>query len=266
MRSMFECRAVQNQLWDLTSGSLPEERQRALRSHLESCAACHEAYESICMVQAGIRATRERSLPSSQLGWHDLTSRIERREPAARPGLRMRSVTFGAGAAALCACAGLLFIHFKTSSLESAEPMRASAGLHRAIPGDPFRATSGDIALNSQDDEKTLSKSGIDDLQPGAGLVGPALRTAPPRAALVKSGKRAGLRLAANASASRGTSSTDDQNYPDGGTPHQNLRSDYVLQSASSGNDEDQNRRYVIDVVSTRTIASTEGAEDLHPW
>ena len=53
----------------------------------------------------------------------------------------------------------------------------------------------------------------------------------------------------------------------DGGSPVQPLRPEYVMASASSGNDEDQNHRYVIDTVSnSRASSVSEGSEESHPW
>jgi Putative zinc-finger len=264
MRSTFECRAVQNQLWDLNSGSLPEDRQKQIRSHVEGCAACQQQLQAIAQTMSALDAARHGSIPESRLGWHDLARRIESPGLRRRPALRMLPVGAGLGAAVLCAAAGLLFINIKADRAGLPEPIQKSSQPHQKSGG--FGGLSAEVATNSTEDEKSLLSSGIADLQTGGAVAGPALRMAPPASGRARA-VRPGLRLASHSgSYIRPASAADEAEYPDGDSPRQNLRSDYVLQSASSGNDEEQNRRYVIDVVSTRTIASTEGTEDVHPW
>ena len=263
---MFECRTVQNQIWELEGGSLSEARVNEIRSHIASCEACREHAAAVHTMRSGLHGMRTQALPASMLGWRDLANRVE------NVSMRRQRVSFraiGGGTLALAACASAVFMFINTRTdltLGSAAPGAHLGKLKLPAAGDPFKVAGGDVALAVPEDERSLSQSGISDLQTGANFTGPGLRSAPPRPSLSGT-RRANIRLASNRSQATGTPvPTEDSEYPDGGAPRQALHSDYVLQSASSGNDEEQNRRYVIDVVSSRTTGATEGTEDLHPW
>jgi len=265
MNSMFVCRAVKNQLWEFEGGSLLEARSNEIRSHLACCEACRQHAAVVQNLHAGLHSMRTQEIPESVLGWRDLASRVVR-VSARRPQVSLRAIGGGAVALAVCASAMFMFLNARIENAASTAPGVHLGKLKLPSPGDPFKVAGGDVALAVPEDERSLSQSGISDLQPGMNLTAQGLRTAPPRPSLT-SNRRANIRLASNrVKSSRSQVVADETEYPDGGAPRQALRSDYVLQSASSGNDEEQNRRYVIDVVSNRTVASTEGTEDLHPW
>jgi hypothetical protein len=254
-----DCRQVRNLLWDLASGALTGSDCEHAEAHLARCAACRSEYESYRKTISLMSEYKRDAVPASRLGWRDVERRVASQGSGARSWAKrpVFQIAMGGGSLALATL-------FVMSVMQ--------ANMNPVVVNSPVQ-----IAKVSPND--SVSAPGPVDFPVMAGM--PALMEMPrvndPSVTPIRSASpraERALKRVSRIVRNNRTSSSEPQVVSndasavnvDGGSPVPRLSPQYVLASASSGNDDDQNRHYVMDVVSTSRSSGSDSAEESHPW
>ena len=255
-----ECRQVRNLLWDLASGTISgSERERA-EAHVARCGTCRIELESYRKTISMMGEYKRDAVPASQLGWRDFQHRVASQGCDARGWTQRPLIQFAMGGGSLALATALVMFVMQANT--NPPGAKTSPAIVKEVPADSVAAPgSGDF----------LAMVGVPSMTAMPSV--PDVPEAPLRSAQPHVHRGPGrvfsnaTNLTKAASAPQLTANDTIAVNVDGGGPVQPLRPEYVLASASSGNDEDQNRHYVIDVVSnTRTSGGSEVSEESHPW
>lgn len=246
-----ECSQVRKSLWDYAGGGLNDSERKSIAVHITTCDKCAEELAGYSAARNLITNYRSVSPPESRLGWRDLERKLTA-QPARTSMGSLLGLRFSLGAGVLAATAAVLFFTAQNSKLPNHQGLINQGQAQVAVPdtlkmdGAPNGAESAEHSMAlAKETNRGPSAPGIKHNAPSY-LIATSRRSKAPHAILAHN-----VKLTPSAS-------EEDQ---DGTRVAMN---DYVLASASNGSDEDQSRRYVIDLVAS--ASATEVAEEAHPW
>ncbi len=106
-----DCRAVSGLLWNYTAHRLSELEIERVEAHLIGCGACRAEADAYRQAVDGLAAMRQRPVPDSQRGWHELRERLTVPESRPSPARQIWSFpTLAWGMAAVTAGLALFLI------------------------------------------------------------------------------------------------------------------------------------------------------------
>lgn len=263
-----DCRRTKVLLWDVAVGSAADSDKARAEAHLAHCEACRAELESYRNTAILIASYRQQPVPVSHLGWRDVERRVSA-DPTKSIGWARRpssavALQFGLGGGALAVTTLLVMLVMQANMNPSTAHSGSSAAESPGIAGVTHSDSGGLTGAETAGVNSMLSTSLVQIPKFPEGAAG-TLRSARPQTG------HSAVRLANLAPIVRSKPSTRPQSAGtddelDGAGQRQALRPEYVLASASSGSEDDQNRRYVIDVVSPSSSSSTDASEESHPW
>ncbi len=277
-----ECGAVRDLLWDLAAGNLSKTDQERANLHLSACKNCSADLEEYRNAISLMGIYKSQAVPASLLSWRDFENRVATAPFGVRsvsnkltgafrfaPMLRLMA---GGGILAVGALAIFIVIqnHNISAGLDDSNRPLLNVTKNPRVHFPVLDNFGSDIdsLAGTVDESIKLPGNDVADI--------PHVRSAQPQklslaSARVSASASVSVRSTSSRRASAGRMSassvqiaTADVNV-DGDTPRQVLRPDYVMASASSGNDYEQNRHYEIDVVSSSSGGS-DASEETHPW
>ncbi len=244
-----ECSEVRKSLWDYAGGGLSDSERKSIAAHITTCDKCAEELAGYSVARNLITNYRSVSQPESRLGWRDLEHKLTA-QPARTSVWSISGLRFGLGAGVLAATAAVLFFTAQNSRLPNHQALINQGQAKVAVP-DTLKADG--VPSGTEASDRSLAK------ESDHGPTVPGIKYATP-SYLVTSARRSKAPHPALAHNVKSAPSATDEDQ-DGTRVAMN---DYVLASASNGSDEDQSRRYVIDLVAS--ASATEVAEEAHPW
>jgi hypothetical protein len=260
-----KCCLVRESLWDYTTGCLNTIERDTIDKHLSSCSACQKEYQAYTLTTALVSQVRNQSVPESRLSWRDVESRILLSPKQKASWLRPELKLF-AGAGTLAAATMVIMLTMQSVTLHGPlHSINTGPKVAGMRPTDNRGAVAANPEVDTFPDEADMEMLAGSGDHPLASTG--SLRHATPR-------MTAGSRVAtmhtrpapSGVMPSVAVVANSEENV-DGGSARVAVNHDYVLPPASSGNDEERNRRYVIDVVANTSRGdNADGGEEAHPW